>query len=171
MQRDAEARNRASRLKDYDNEARIIVSILCWLLVEKERRRSDFAITRYDLMKLVTPIVTLTSLQSGYCMDNLIYTLARWLLLTFYIFLIYFSRVEEPREYRHYNVFWRTLSAVETVLSNWSRLLSILIRGWPTKSIVTLVAFPFMQFSTMPSSPRQREQRLQRSFSLQVLSL
>ena len=29
MQRDAEARNRASRLKDYDNEARIIVSILC----------------------------------------------------------------------------------------------------------------------------------------------
>ena len=52
-----------------------------------------------------------------YCMDNLIYTLARWLLLTFYIFNL-LSRVEEPREYRHYNVFWRTLSAVETVLSN-----------------------------------------------------
>jgi hypothetical protein len=53
-------------------EARIIVSILCRLLVEKERSRSDFAITRYDLPKLVTPIVTLTSLQSGYGVINLV---------------------------------------------------------------------------------------------------
>ena len=53
-------------MKDFNNEAGIVVSILCRLLVEQERRRSDFAITRYDLLKLVTPIVTLTSLQSGY---------------------------------------------------------------------------------------------------------
>ena len=62
----AEARNRAPNVKNYNNEARAIISISWRLLAGKERRRSDFAIARNDLSKLYTPIYTLTSLQSGY---------------------------------------------------------------------------------------------------------